>query len=113
MLTVNQERRNLLSQRYKDGKIAALNNQFAPCLKNVGGYYCLMGAMMTDEEIENRNEYCGINESKLDIFNEVFDSIQDYPVIYGQHDPYVLSTSDKTPVIEAIERIIETGVVVP
>jgi hypothetical protein len=104
MLTVNQERRNLLSQRYKDGKIAALNNQCAPCLKNVGGYYCLMGAMMTDEEIELPT---------LDIFNEVFDSIQDYPVIYGQHDPYVLSTSDKTPVIEAIERIIETGVVVP
>ncbi len=105
MLTVNQERRNLLSQRYKDGKIAALNNEFAISLKNAQGNYCLMGAMMTDKEIENRNQYYGIDESKLDIFSEVFDSIQDYPAIYGQHDPYVLSTSNKTPVIEAIERL--------
>jgi len=107
-LTVDQKRRNLLKKRYEAGKIAALNDENAISLRNSKGNYCLQGAMMTDEEIDERNDG---NEGMLDIYEENFCVITDYPRIYSQHDPYIISFRNKSPLIDRIEKIIATGVV--
>lgn len=117
-LTVNQDRRDLLKRRYESNKIAALRNCSATMLRNDEKVcYCLMGAMMTDEEIDVYMGRLGNSiierEDALQIFNEDFDSCNDYPEVYNQHDPYTYSSSPKSPVHKAIKRIIETGVVVP
>jgi len=107
-LTVNQERRNLLKERYESGKIAALNNESAIILRNENGNYCLQGAMMTDEEIDKRNR---ANDSLLDIYEEDFCVHEDYPRVYEQHDKCVISFVDKTPLINRVKKIIATGIV--
>ena len=117
-LTVNQGRRDLLKKRYLRNKVAALRNCQAMTLRNnEEECYCLMGAMMTDEEIDiyvgKTKSGHGEREKALHIFNEDFDSSNDYPLIYKQHDPYTNRHSPKLPVHEAIKRIIDTGVVIP
>jgi hypothetical protein len=115
-LVVNETRRQLLKERYEAGLIQALHSP-KDCQGDFfcGGYYCLMGAMLTDKEIKERihsgqairvifNISEGITDKEVDhIFKEM----------YSLHDPYGYAhpsiQQDKTPLVETIETIINTG----
>lgn len=110
------DRQELLKKRFEENKIAALNDHSAFLLKNHHREYCLYGAILTDEEIEER---ATTNSDKR--YHEIMDSPfseNPYPSegayerIWSHHDKYI-NNADKAPLVELIKTAIETGEIPP